>query len=52
MLEALFIFVVTFSVIVGVTENVVIPVTEKTVEVTTSVVEQAVDYVTTKEPKE
>lgn len=36
---------VTFNLAVGVTEEIVVPVAEKTVEVTTSVVEKAVDYV-------
>lgn len=43
---------VTFSTLVGITKGIVVPVAEKTVEVTTEVVEQAIDYVTTEEPKE
>jgi hypothetical protein len=52
MFETIFIFMVTFSVLVAATEGIVVPVAEKTVEVTTEVVEQAIDYVTTEEPKE
>ena len=43
---------VTFSVLVGITEGIVVPAAEKTVEVTTEAVEQAIDYVTTEEPEE
>jgi len=52
MFETIFIFMVAFSVLVGVTEKIVVPAAEKTVEVTTSVVEQAVNYVTEEEAKE
>jgi len=52
MVESIFIFMVAFSVIVGVTESIVVPAAEKTVEVTTEVIEQAVDYVTTEKPEE
>jgi hypothetical protein len=52
MFETIFIFMVTFSTLVGITKGIVVPVAEKTVEVTTEVVEQAIDYVTTEEPKE
>jgi len=52
MFETIFIFMLTFSVLVGATKGIVVPVAEKTVEVTTEVVEQAIDYVTTEEPEE
>jgi len=45
MLESLFIFMVTFSLLVGVTEEVVVPVATQAVEVTTDVIETTIDYI-------
>ena len=36
---------VAFSILVGVTEEVVVPTVEKTVEVTTEVIETTIDYI-------
>ena len=52
MFETIFIFMLTFSVLVGITGGIVVPAAEKTVEVTAEVVEQAIDYVTKEEPQE
>jgi len=45
MFETIFIFMVTFNMLVGITEGVVVPAVENTVEVTTEVVDTAIDYI-------
>jgi len=45
MFETIFIFMVGFSILVGVTKEVVVPTVEKTVEVTTEVIETTIDYI-------
>ena len=45
MFETIFIFMVGFSILVGVTEGIVVPTVEKTVEVTTEVIETTIDYI-------
>jgi len=45
MLESLFIFMVAFGLLVGVTEEIVVPVATQAVEVTTDVIETTIDYI-------
>jgi len=52
MLEALFIFFVVGNLAIGVTQEVIIPVTNKVIEVTTPVVNKAIDYVLPSTPEE
>lgn len=52
MLEALFLFLVVGNLAIGVTQEVIIPVTSKAIEVTTPVVNKAIDYVLPSTPEE
>lgn len=52
MLEMIFVFFVVGNIFVGVTEEIVVPATNKAIEVATPVVEKVIDSVMTETPKE
>jgi len=52
MLQTIFVFFVVFNLAVGVTQEIIVPVTTKTIEVTAPVVSKAIDYVLPSTPEE